>query len=511
MSTREPNRRDWSHSIAPVMMVPEAIEMHAHRMPRALAIVDDERELTWETMLGECQGLVSWLLAHPEVRRLAIAVGDTADHLVSLIGCLSAGVAAVPIDMHWSDSDLSSRFKFNAVDAVLIRAGDEHREELSVASGCLVVTTDEIRCSATRNPLAASALDSGRLGDLHLVSATGGTSGRLKACLLSHGTTIARIMMQIVEFRLPQRGLFLCTTPLFHGGGRSSALSNLYVGAQVLIRDHFEPARWLDDMQTATSTFVVPTMASRIIAEQGRRIPDQARVVFSGSRLSQTVARAWTEKVGGCAFNYYGTTESGAVSVAPLTVLAQASEQDFLGYVGFGVSIAPASGDTLPEGTPSQFRISGPSVCVGLEDEDGLQTTQSMVNSDLLSLDADGALHYHGRVDDVVISGGVNIDPARIEDRLLENSTVEAVAVVGLPDPVWGERLVAAVVFAVPGDAAERSLREWASSQLTGHDLPKEFVTLPNLPLTHVGKVDRRAIVASLTSEGGEDERPRQQ
>jgi O-succinylbenzoic acid--CoA ligase len=116
------------------------------------------------------------------------------------------------------------------------------------------------------------------------------------------------------------------------------------------------------------------------------------------------------------------------------------------------------------------------------------------------TLDADGRLTVTGRLDDVVISGGVNVAPAAVEAALREHPDVDDAVVFGRPDGTWGQRVVAAVVPAAGATPDLDALRTWVTARLGAPAAPRQLLVLDALPLLHTGKPDRRA-VAALTPE----------
>ena len=161
---------------------------------------------------------------------------------------------------------------------------------------------------------------------------------------------------------------------------------------------------------------------------------------------------------------------------------------DGLPLDGVGVTIA----------ADSRVRLAGP-MLFSHYDGDPELTRRTLVNgwfltSDAGRLDADGRLQVLGRIDDVVISGGVNIPLSAVAARLREHTQVEQVELVGVPDPEWGQRLVAVVV----GAGTEETLRDWVSEAHPRSWAPRQFVWVDDLPLLPNGKVDRVALRAGL-------------
>jgi O-succinylbenzoic acid--CoA ligase len=120
------------------------------------------------------------------------------------------------------------------------------------------------------------------------------------------------------------------------------------------------------------------------------------------------------------------------------------------------------------------------------------------------TLGADGRLTVHGRLDDVVITGGVNVAPQAVEAVLREHAAVADAVVFGRPDEEWGQRVVAAVVPAPGAAPSLTALRPWVAERLGGPAAPRELHTIPAVPTLHTGKPDRRGVAARIASGGGE-------
>jgi O-succinylbenzoic acid--CoA ligase len=114
------------------------------------------------------------------------------------------------------------------------------------------------------------------------------------------------------------------------------------------------------------------------------------------------------------------------------------------------------------------------------------------------TLDAGGRLAVHGRLDDVVISGGVNVAPLAVEAALREHPAVADAVVFGRPDPEWGQRVVAAVVPVAGAEPVLGDLRPWVSERLGAAAAPRELHTIDAVPVLHTGKPDRRGVAAGL-------------
>jgi len=145
-----------------------------------------------------------------------------------------------------------------------------------------------------------------------------------------------------------------------------------------------------------------------------------------------------------------------------------------------------------------ELQIRGPHVCAGYWRKPA-ETAAAFVDGwlrtgDLACFDADGCYRIVGRLKDVIISGGENIYPAEVESVLAAHPAVAEVALVGMPDPHWGEVGWAAVVVRPDRDFSDQELLSFAGLRLARYKLPKRIVTLPELPKTGAGKIDKQAL-----------------
>jgi acyl-CoA synthetase (AMP-forming)/AMP-acid ligase II len=165
---------------------------------------------------------------------------------------------------------------------------------------------------------------------------------------------------------------------------------------------------------------------------------------------------------------------------------------------GIEVSIVDDDGQPVPPGAAGRVRVRGDQVFSGYAGGATRERGDWLDTGDLGRLDADGYLFLAGRADDLIISGGENISPGEIEDVLLRHPQVGSAAVVGLPDPDWGE-VVAAMVAPTPGAQLEpATLTAWAAERLGGLKAPKRVALADELPLTASGKVLRRDVRETL-------------
>ncbi|MFB4306845.1 class I adenylate-forming enzyme family protein [Actinomadura sp. GTD37] len=349
---------------------------------------------------------------------------------------------------------------------------------------------------------------------------TSGTTAEPKCAILRHSHLLSYVL-GTVEFGAASRDdCALLSVPPYHIAGIGSVLTNVYSGRRVAYLPDFTPDGWLDLVrrQRVSHAMVVPTMLARIVEHLGGRpagCPSLVSLAYGGARMPLPVLTRALEAFPSTGFvNAYGLTETSS-TIAVLgpddhRAALAAGEAHRLGSAGRivpGVEarIRDADGAALPAGATGELWVRGAQVSGeyagtgSVLDPDGWFPTR-----DRARIDGDGYLYIEGRADDTIIRGGENIAPAEIEDVLLAHEAVRQVAVVGRPDPDWGERLVAVVVL----DAGARSagadtaaeLRAFVRARLRGSRTPDEVVFRDDLPYTPTGKLLRREVAAALAS-----------
>ncbi|NYE36924.1 O-succinylbenzoic acid--CoA ligase [Nocardioides cavernae] len=311
-----------------------------------------------------------------------------------------------------------------------------------------------------------------------LLIETSGSTGVPKGVVLPRRAVLASV--EASARRLGATGRWLLTLPSSYVAGVQVVVRSLIAGHEPVVVEGLDIARAVAADRTGTPTFVslVPTQLHRIMAD-----PDQLAAL----------ARCHTVLVGGAGLDAGLRERAQAHGVH--VVATYGSSETAGGCVYDGL---PLDGVAVTLGAAGRIRIAGPTLFSHYAGDPGL-TAETVVDgwfltSDAGRFDADGRLQVLGRVDDVVISGGVKIPLPVVAARLREHLLVQDAEVFGVPDPEWGQRLVAVVV----GGARDAELRDWVSLVHPRSWAPREFRRVDRLPLLPNGKVDRRAIQASL-------------
>jgi fatty-acyl-CoA synthase len=302
---------------------------------------------------------------------------------------------------------------------------------------------------------------------------------------------------------LRREDVHLVSAPLYHATGSGFAQIAHVLGNPVVLIDRFSPRAFCEAVQRwkATWTAVVPTMLYELTAWEGAKDYDLSSlrvVITTGSALRANTREAARALLGDVVYDLYGSTEMAWVSVA--TPEDHRARPGTVGkpVPGVQVRILDANGDEVPRGRTGEIWASNRMMMSEYVGDEAL-TRERMRDGfvsvrDVGFLDDDGYLHVVDRVDDMLISGGVNVYPAETEAILVEHPSVAEVAVVGVPDDKWGHRVVAAVVRR--GALTETELVTWAKQRLAPAAVPKEVRFVDALPRGDTGKIAKREIAA---------------
>lgn len=290
--------------------------------------------------------------------------------------------------------------------------------------------------------------------------------------------------------------ILLCA-PAFHTWGLAGLQLATVLGATVVLRRKFEPQQALAALRRhgCTAVFAVPVMLQRIL-----ELPSEVRTSFdtsslrivavSGSALPPDLANRFQRTFGSVLYNVYGSTEVSWVTIATPQDLRKAPSTAGTPPRGTQLRILDEAGRPVPTGATGRvfaandMLFEGYTNGTGREVHDGLMAT-----GDLGRLDASGRLFLVGREDDMIVSGGENVYPQETEEALRSLNEVADVAVIGVPDAEFGQRLAA---FVVPADGTSpdpERIRESVRSKLPKFAVPRDVVLLDALPRNATGKV----------------------
>jgi long-chain acyl-CoA synthetase len=343
--------------------------------------------------------------------------------------------------------------------------------------------------------------------DLAVILYTSGTTGRPKGVALSHDNLAANARAAASLYELDRTAWALAVLPLSHSYGLTVMNAGNILGTRAVLLRWFNPELVLETIERfrVQSMAGVPTMYVYLLhyPDAGRFDTSSMRSWGSGAApLPLEIVEPFEAKFGGRLMEGYGLTEA-----SPVVSAHRLSGVRKLGSVGQpipGVQVAILDDEDrpVPAGELGEICVRGPNVMLGyyrLPDETARTLRHGWLHTgDVGRLDADNFLYVVERKKDLIIRGGFNIYPREVEEILYAHPAVAEAAVIGMPDPVMGEEVLAFVVRKPGAEAEADAIIAFCQERLAKYKCPRRVRFVPSLPKTPVGKILRKALRAEL-------------
>jgi len=490
----------------------DAVALQTRSNPDAVALVDAATDESWtyRELHDDVQTIAGQLAAAGVQRGDRVTVlMETRPAFVRLVfACARLGAVLVPLNARLATPELRAQAEsVSPVVCICERDTEDTAVDLGPMPVLSVDTGGEAESLVARDPTEFEAADLA-WADTRAVLFTSGTTGDPKPVRLTYGNFAASAVASAFRLGVLPDDRWLCPLSLYHMGGLSVVLRSALYGTTAVLTRGFDA----ESVGTAladydcTGVSLVPTMLKRLLDERPEGLPDSLRFALVGGAPTppDLVERAVDVGVPVCPT--YGATETTS-QVATLGPGEARHNPESVGrpLLGTEVTIVDDDGEPLPTGETGEIVVSGPTVTPGYlagaaTDErfgpHGLRT------GDHGHLDDDGFLYVGGRQTDRIVTGGENVHPEEVAGVLRSHPGVADVAVVGVPDEEWGERVGALVVpVDEPGDLSQAALRAFCEDRLAGYKHPRTIRFVAELPRTPSGTVDRAAAVARLAEE----------
>jgi long-chain acyl-CoA synthetase len=458
--------------------------------------------------------------------RVALFATNCTQYLECLYGIWWIGAAAIPINakLHgreaaWICSDAGAKLTFVSDDTIAALIGA--KSDLPAAMKTLSVDSETYRTLREGEeqpaPLPREA------DDLAWLFYTSGTTGRPKGVMLSHGNLVAMSLCYLADVdQATPSDVSLYAAPMSHGAGIYH-LPHVRIGGRHVVPESggFDPDEILNLGRQFDNVvmFAAPTMVRRLVDAAKRRGEDGEglrTIIYGGGPMYLADIRDAIATMGQRFVQIYGQGES------PMTITALSRELhartdhprylDRLASVGtaqsvMSVRITGADGQPLPAGETGEIEAKGPAVMLGYwnNPKANAETLKDgwLRTGDVGRLDEDGFLTLSDRSKDLIISGGTNIYPREVEEALLTHPDVREVSAIGVPDPEWGEIVIACVVLEEGVVADDATLDTHCLASIARFKRPKRYVYLDALPKNNYGKVlktELRAMMAAVSN-----------
>ena len=488
------------------------LDIAADACPDRLAVGSLSGGLDFQGLRARAAMVAAWL--DETSARHAVFVGLNGSELpVLLFAAGMAGMPFVPVNYRLSDADLRKLVARTAPgvavvdDDMLARIGEVEGVELVARSGFAA------RFMAGDPPDLRDIPE--HENDIAVLLFTSGTTGDPKAAVLRHANLTSYVMSTVEFLGSDEDEAALVSVPPYHIAGISAILTSAYGGRRIVYLPAFTPEDWVETAarERITHAMVVPTMLDRILdvmAKTGERLPALRALSYGGGRMSEPVIARALQMLPQVDFvNAYGLTETSS-TIALLGAedhrLAIASDDPAvrrrLGSVGqplpsIELEIRREDGAVCAPCESGEIHVRGEQVSGEYLHKKAIADDGWFATNDSGWLDDGGYLFVEGRLDDVIVRGGENISPGEIEDVLRGLDDVADVAVLGLPDDQWGEK-VAAVIVSRSGAPDVDTMAAHVRGLLRSTKTPESWFFRAELPYNETGKLLRRVLKAEL-------------
>jgi len=520
----------------PVMNLGHLLTQSARAWPDNTVLVHEGVSWTYATMNRRVDAIARYLVAQGlrPGDRVLVQSRNCVELFEALWAVLKAGLVIVPTNFRLTPSEISYLAEFSGARGAIVEGVfPQHLEairlscsdlaaEISIGPGLTgTVEWDAIIASDGGGEFAEATVYAASPAWFFFTS---GTTGRPKAAVLTHGQMGFVITNHLADLLpgITAQSASLVLAPLSHGAG-IHMLTQVARGAlsAMIARDTFDLVEAWDliTRYRVDNMFTVPTLLNRLVSHALENSVDPSSlraVIYAGAPMYRADQERALQVLGPCLVQYFGLGEvTGCITCLPPhlheeAIAAGADSQSVgtcgLPRTGMQIAILDDQGEDVPTGEIGEICVRGPAVFAGYwnnpEANEKAFRGGWFHTGDLGQVDARGFLYITGRASDMYISGGSNVYPREAEELILTHPDVEEVAILGVPDPDWGETGLA-VIACKPGTTVNlEDLSTVLSGVLSKYKWPRRVISVAEIPKTGYGKMSKKLIRETLVEQG---------
>lgn len=517
-----------------VMNLAHFLTQAARRLPDRPAIVWGPQSWSWAAFEARSAALAAGLAGLGIVKGERVLVHSKNGNgiLEAMFACFRLGAVFVPTNFRLQPDEVVELAKTAGArlflchgqfpdHAAAVLAAGIVRHVVRIGPGTLGATSTGALIEANlAQPAPTAAV---QYDDPCWFFFTSGTTGRSKAAVLTHGQMAFVTTNHLCDLMpgTTEEDVSLVVAPLSHGAGIHFLAQVARGAASVLLAgEKFDPDEaWrLVARHRVTNMFTVPTILKLLAEDPSADRHDHSslrHVIYAGAPMYRADQQMILRKLGKVIVQYFGLGEvTGNITVLPARLHDAADGWAYEGSCGFArtgmqVSVQDEAGRELAPGETGEICVIGPAVFAGYYDNEAANRASFrdgwFRTGDLGHMDAEGFVYITGRASDMYISGGSNIYPREIEEKILTHPDITEVAVLGMPDAKWGEVGVAVCVPRAGAVLDEARLLAWLAPKVARYKLPRRVLFWEALPKSGYGKVPKRLVREALEASGALD------
>ena len=456
--------------------------------PNQIAINENDNCITYHTLYTQSQHLAKKLAMHCDIKphqKIAIMANN---HTI-MIHTLFA-IARLGADIYLLNTELSVNQLQNIQDAVKFD-WIIHDPQISTLTDVKSLPIDHPEQVSIYSLLNDNSLpNTSNLKVTHfnkLTVLTSGTTGRFKMAGRNSKAQnfISPFYQLLMKLNLSKYNRVYIATPIYHGFGIATLCMSVLLGATIFINKRFDAVKvcQLINKYNIEVITLVPLMLSRMMNYSTTQLRSLRCIITGGAPIAVTLVQRTINQLGEVLYNLYGTSEAGICMIA--------TPNDLINHPStIGKPITGLSTKLMNNGKEDAIKGELYIKCAW-----STQGKNWIATGDIAQKDRENNYYLNGRIDDMIVSGGENVYPFEIEQFLINHPDINDLAVISVNDEEFGQRLVAFVVLAAYAKQSEDTLKDWLKPQIARYQMPKKIYIIDELPMTHIGKVDRKQLI----------------
>ncbi len=496
----------------------DIVALHASAKPHVAALVEDERTVTWadlEALRNRCaRALTALGLGAGE--RLVAYHCNSIDGFVTSLGAQAIGMTVVPLNHRLTAPE--ARYILDDCGATALVHGEEFDAVVDELESPAGPTRHWIRFGGARGHRrsfdellgAASPAPWAEPSEAATTMIyTSGTTGKPKGAMRTAATSLSQmgyLQTLVQELDLRPNDVHLAAGPLYHSAPRAFAGIAMALGNTLVLMRKFDAAQALDliERHAVGETFMAPVLIQRLLALpdaawQGRKLGSLHTLIVAGAPCPMPVKRGVAERLGPVLYEFYGSTELGVNTLLKPGDQLRKPGSCGQAFPGVSIRLLDPNGNDVPDGSPGELHVAR-----NTQSFDGYHNRKGDVRADtgtewisvgdIAYRDAEGYYFICDRKNDMIISGGVNIYPAEIEQVLVEHPSIADAAVFAIPDDEWGEAVHAVLELEMGRSLSDAEVRSWLEPRLAHFKHPRSIDRVERLPRDNAGKLVKRVL-----------------